>query len=73
MTRKTPLPLLRNLVPHTLVVRCGLCHELVLEEECCNDSRLAHLCPSRGAVDALCELVPTTRLLYPLATSKLDA
>lgn len=52
MVRLTPLPLLRDLAPDTLVVRCGLCHELVLGDECCGDIASAPVCPRRAMLES---------------------
>lgn len=49
--RQTPLPLLRNLPADRLVVRCGLCHELVLVEECCGSPLEAPTCPRRAILE----------------------
>jgi hypothetical protein len=50
--RQTPIPLLRDLAPDVLVVRCGLCQQMVLASECCEDITQAPQCPSREAVDS---------------------
>ena len=47
--RQTPLPLLRDLHPNVLVVRCAFCEELVLASECCAQPSL--FCPSRSIVE----------------------
>lgn len=51
MVRKTPIPLLRDLTPNCAVVRCGLCQELVLADECCSGPLEAPLCPRRAQLE----------------------
>ncbi len=72
MTRLTPLPLLRDLTPNVLVVRCGLCQELVLASECCGDITLAPSCPRRAMLES--GLVPLVMppIQHPLMTGRLD-
>jgi len=66
--RETPLPLLRNLPPDMLVVRCGLCNELVLAVECCSDVTHAPLCPRRAVLEGVGNWGTTmTKLLVPSA------
>ncbi len=49
--RQTPLPSLRDLAPDVLVVRCGLCNELVLAAECCGSPLEAPACPRRAMLE----------------------
>lgn len=49
--RKTPIPLLRNLPANVAVVRCGLCEELVLADECCSGPMEAPICPRRAMLE----------------------
>ena len=67
MVRKSPLPLLRDLAPEVLVVRCGHCCELVLFDELCKHPLEAACCPRRSMLEC--------PLALPLATlgSALDA
>lgn len=51
MVRKTPIPLLRNLPANCAVVRCGLCQELVLADECCESPLEAPCCPRRAMLE----------------------
>lgn len=52
MVRKTPIPLLRDLQPNVLVIRCLQCGELVLFSELCQDPISASCCPRRAQVEA---------------------
>jgi hypothetical protein len=67
MVRKTPLPLLRDLAPEVLVVRCGHCCELVLFDELCKHPLEAACCPRRSMLERP-EQVPIGPLALPLAT-----
>ena len=51
MTRKTPIPLLRDLRPGIAVVRCQFCQELVLYFEACGATSEQATCPSRTEVE----------------------
>ncbi len=50
--RQTPLPSLRDLAPDVLIVRCGLCNELVLAAECCGSPLEAPACPRRAMLES---------------------
>lgn len=73
MTRLTPLPLLRDLTPNVLVVRCGLCNELVLASECCSDITLAPSCPRRAMLEGSYMQLASGPMKHPLVTSHFDA
>jgi hypothetical protein len=72
--RKTALPLLRDLAPEVLVVRCLRCQELVLFDELCKHPLESACCPSRVMLERP-EQVLATALPLPLATlgAPLDA
>jgi len=74
MTRQTPMPLLRNLAPNLLIVRCSLCFELTACHELCQSMEEAEKCPSRALVDAGLPEMPIPPLSLPLLTLRnLDA
>lgn len=63
--RKTPIPLLRNLPPNVAVVRCGLCHELVLADECCGGPLEAPCCPRRAMLEQPITQEVSAKFLVP--------
>jgi len=66
VVRKTPLPLLRDLAPDLLVLRCGQCRELVLLHELCQDAVSVACCPKRWEIEGLnaaCMTLPRAPML----------
>lgn len=53
MTRKTPIPLLRDLPVGKVVTRCRRCGDLVMMAEICEDDIEAATCQSRAEFECL--------------------
>ena len=72
--RRTVLPLLRDLAPEVLVVRCLRCQELVLFDELCKHPLESACCPSRVMLERPEQVLANVPSL-PLATlgAPLDA
>lgn len=72
MVRTTPLPLLRNLPANVPVVRCQLCHELVLNHEMCHEGE-EHQCPRRRQLEPSELPRAAGSVQHPERTDRLDA
>jgi hypothetical protein len=71
MVRKTPLPLLRDLAPNVLVIRCQHCTELVVFDELCQAELESMCCPRRAMIEQTQLVVGP--LALPLAGLRTDA